>query len=356
MKSKVHKITNTAIAEWLALKAEEATGPNLPRALRHAARSAFLWELDAREVALSGESLQQLDSVGPSIERILLGWFAQPPPISPPPPLRQDFLSLMESRAILKRAELPAYHGDLQMHSRWSDGSASILEMARAGQARGYNYIGITDHSRGLKIAGGIDEDQFATQSKEIDGVNEALKSEGFRVLKSIEMNLNPQGEGDMQSEALAKLDLVVGSFHSRLRVKEDQTERYLAALRNPDVHILGHPRGRIYNYRIGLTADWSRVFREAAALDKAVEIDSYPDRQDLNVGLLKIARETGVRIAIDTDAHHPEQLGYMELGLAAAVRAKIPADRIVNFLPVEKLLAWVKALRKTSQTRRGKS
>lgn len=95
-------------------------------------------------------------------------------------------------------------------------------------------------------------------------------------------MNLSPRGEGDMEPEALRALDLVLGSFHSSLRKTEDQTERYLSAIRNPHVHIHGHPRGRIYNYRLGLTADWSRVFAEAAHLGKAVEIDSYPDRQDL--------------------------------------------------------------------------
>nr|MBA3272970.1 hypothetical protein [Chthoniobacterales bacterium] len=100
--------------------------------------------------------------------------------------------------------------------------------------------------------------------------------------------------EGDMESDALAQLDLVLGSFHSKLRVKEDQTERYLAALRNPDLQILGHPRGRVYNFRVGLTADWSRVFGEAAKLDKAVEIDCYPDRQDMNVSLLRLGATGG--------------------------------------------------------------
>jgi DNA polymerase (family 10) len=159
-------------------------------------------------------------------------------------------------------------------------------------------------------------------------------------------MNLNPRGEGDMSPDALRSLDLVLGSFHSALRTTEDQTERYLAALRNPDVHILGHPRCRIYNFRIGLTADWPRVFAEAARLDKALEIDCYPDRQDLNVELLKIARDHGTRISLGTDAHHAWQLEFIELGLAAAVRAKIPADRILNFMSLLELKDWAKRLR----------
>src|SRR3954449_10472935 len=133
----------------------------------------------------------------------------------------------------------------------------------------------------------------------------------------------------------------------SASRKKEDQTERYLAALRNPDIQILGHPRGRIYNFRMGLKADWPRVFALAAKLDKAVEIDSYPDRQDLNVALLKIARKEGVRISLGTDAHHADQLEFIELGLAAALKARIPADRIINFMGLTSLHAWVAKLRR---------
>ena len=171
-------------------------------------------------------------------------------------------------------------------------------------------------------------------------------------VLRSIEMNLNPRGEGDMSPDALVSLDLVLGSFHSALRSAEDQTERYLAALRNPHIHILGHPRGRIYNFRIGLRADWPRVFSEAAALDKALEIDCYPDRQDLNVALLKIARDHGTRISPGTDAHHAWQLEFIDLGLAAALRAKIPSERIVNFMPVLELKALTQSVR--GRTRSG--
>jgi histidinol phosphatase-like PHP family hydrolase len=109
-------------------------------------------------------------------------------------------------------------------------------------------------------------------------------------------------------------------------------------------VNILGHPKGRVYNYRAGLKADWHRVFATAAKLDKAIEVDCYPDRQDIDGPLLKIARTEGVRIAIDTDAHSPEQFAFVELGLGAVLQAKIPAERVVNFLPVEALLAWARA------------
>jgi DNA polymerase (family 10) len=172
------------------------------------------------------------------------------------------------------------------------------------------------------------------------------MAASGLTVLCSLELNLNPRGEGDMDPKSLARLDIVLGAFHSALRTKEDRTPRYLAALRNPNIQILGHPRGRIYNFRLGLKADWPRVFAQAAKLDKAVEIDSYPDRQDLNVALLKIARKEGVRISLGTDAHQAHQLEFIELGLAAALKARISPDRIVNFLDVTSLREWVRKLR----------
>src|SRR5205085_632669 len=178
-------------------------------------------------------------------------------------------------------------------------------------------------------------------------------KRSALTVLSSLEMNLNPRGEGDMDPKVLAKLDLVLGSFHSQLRTREDQTKRYVAAIRNRDIQVLGHPRGRIYNYRLGLKADWARVFAEARKIDKAVEIDCYPDRQDLNLALLKIARKEGVRISLGTDAHHPWQLEFIELGLAAALKAKIPADRIVNFMSILQLKQWIARVRARRRTRR---
>lgn len=259
-------------------------------------------------------------------------------------------MTLADAQEIVARTPQwkESLRGDLQMHSRWSDGSGTIAEMAAAAQKRQYDYIAITDHSKGLKIAGGIDEAALKRQGTEINATNAASRAAGGRltVLRSIEMNLSPRGEGDMEPSVLRQLDIVLGSFHSVLRKTEDQTERYLSALRNPSVQILGHPRGRIYNYRLGLKADWARVFAEAARLDKAVEIDCYPDRQDLNVALLKVARQEGVRISLGTDAHHPWQLDFIELGLAAALRAKISADRMLNFLPLKALQSWAKRLR----------
>ncbi len=339
----------------LAQQADRETGI-LARAFRRAARSAFLWPKEVTDLAAENRSLTELRAIGPFIEKQIQRWLDQPLPLAKTAAIRQDFISLAEARRLL--AAKPAWsknlRGDLQMHSRWSDGSGAVAEMADAAIARSYEYIAITDHSKGLKIAGGIDEAQLQKQGTEITQLNVSLRKSGRElvVLRSIELNLNPRGEGDMSPESLLALDLVLGSFHSSLRRTEDQTERYLAALRNPHVHILGHPRGRIYNFRIGLTADWPRVFAEATRLDKALEVDCYPDRQDLNVQLLSLARDHGTRISLGTDAHHPWQLEFIELGLAGILRAKLLPQQIVNFMAIEDLKKWIAQLRARSARR----
>jgi histidinol phosphatase-like PHP family hydrolase len=340
-------LSNSEIAELLAREAEKESGI-LARAYRRAARSAFLWPDQVVDLVEQNRPLTELRAIGPFITKRILHWIDNPPKEKPRAPvIRRDFIALADARVLLAKNTQWAkqLRGDLQMHTRWSDGSGTIAEMAQAAYERGHRYIAITDHSKGLKIAGGIDERALRKQATEIAKVS-SLAPEAATVLSSIELNLNPRGQGDMDPKALAKLDLVLGSFHSVLRVKHDQTARYIAALRNPDVQILGHPRGRIYNYRVGLKADWRRVFAEAAKLDKAVEIDCYPDRQDLNLSLLKLVREAGTRISLGTDAHHPWQLEFIDLGLAAALKAKIPDERIINFMSLQDLRNWVRKVR----------
>lgn len=345
-------LTNSEIAELLAVAAESAKQP-LQKALRRASRKAFLWQEEAAQMVLEDRSLEELAGVGPSLNRIIGRWIQDPPDVPKPPEIRAGFFTALQARQILESSPswLQGVKGDLQMHSLWSDGTASIDEMAQAAVARGYEYIAITDHAKGLKIAGGIDESQLDMQAEEIAQINAGMASTAkpFRVLRSIELNLNPSGGGDMEPAALSRLDLVLGCFHSALRKKEDQTERYLAALRNPTLQILGHPRGRIYNFRLGLTADWRRIFDLAAELDKAVEIDAYPDRQDLSGDLVKLAVKAGCRISIGTDSHGPSQLRFMEFGLASALSAGVKRDRILNFMTAEELLGWVASVRELS-------
>ena len=342
-------LDNAAIAELLIREAETATG-HRERALQRAAHAAFMWSEEAVDLVTAGRSLTELAGIGPSLAKRLHGWLDAPPAFESPP-VRREFLTLAQARKVLAtnpqwRARL---NGDLQMHTEWSDGGGTISEMAAAAIERGYTFIAITDHTKGLKIAGGLDEERLEQQGREIAILNKQLRTQGidFTILRSAEMNLSPTGEGDMRTSALRKLDLVLGCFHSALRRTEDQTSRYIAGLRNPDIQILGHPQTRAWNRREGLQADWSKVFAEAVRLDKTVEIDGYADRQDLRLSLLKLARKAGVRISLGTDAHHPEQLAYMELSLAAACLAKIAPERIINFMPLSELKQWVASVRR---------
>jgi histidinol phosphatase-like PHP family hydrolase len=340
-------IRNSEIAELLALESESAKMP-AKKALRRASRRALMWPEEAADILRQRRSLTELQSVGPYIEKLIKRWIDQPPTIGEIPEVRRQFLTSAEAKAVLAKKPdwLRSVRGDLQMHTLWSDGDASIADMADAAIERGYEYIAITDHTKGLKIAGGINEEQLRAQAEEIAQVNDRVRESGLTVLCSAELNINPRGEGDMEPHALRQLDIVLGCFHSSLRTKEDQTTRYVAALRNPDVHILGHPRGRVYNFRLGLTADWPRVFGVAAELDKAVEIDGYPDRQDLNIDLLKLARKAGCRISLGTDSHGAAQLRFMEYSAAAALIAKIPKERILNFMSRDALLQWTASVR----------
>jgi putative hydrolase len=339
-----HEFSNSVIAELLAVAAESAKMP-LQKALRRASRKAFMWPEEAIAIIQAGRSLTELPGVGPTLDRIIREWMNNPPDVPSRPAIREGFLTLTEARQILDRAPdwLSGVKGDLQMHTTWSDGAGSIAEMARAGISRGYDFIAITDHSKGLKIAGGINEAQLEQQSGEIELLRQQLRDEGvqFHLLRSIELNLDTAGNGDMDPRALKQLDVVLGCFHSQLRKKEDQTDRYVAALRNPDIQILGHPRGRIYNFRLGLMADWERVFGVAAELDKAVEIDGYPDRQDLNSDLLKLAKKSGCRISFGTDSHDPAQLRFMDYCLASAIKAGLPRERILNFVTADQIREW---------------
>jgi len=337
-------MTNAQIAELLALESATADGNKL-KALRRASRLAYAWPVEASELLRAGRSVTELPGVGRWIGGRIATWAEDPPEVPAPPSIRDGFTTFAEARAAL--ASDPSWSralkGDLQMHTVYSDGKETIEDMARSGMDLGYEYVAVTDHSKGLRIAGGIDEETLGGQIQEIDALNDSLESQGrrFRVLRSLEMNLKPDGTGDMDPESLGRLDLVLGSFHSSLRVKEDQTDRYLAALGNPDIHVLGHPRGRIYNFRVGLKADWALVFERAAQAGKAVEIDCYPDRQDLDVRLLRLARDAGVMVSVGTDAHNTMEMQFIPIGLAAARAAGVPKDRILNFMSYEELKGW---------------
>jgi histidinol phosphatase-like PHP family hydrolase len=291
-----------------------------------------------------GESLTELRSVGPYLASQLSQWLADPPLLPVPPPSRQGFLSRVEAKEILDSAPLGTVPlGDLHAHTVWSDGKATVMEMAVAAEQRGYNYLAITDHAKNLKIAGGLDEARLEAQGLEIAATNAELQQRGFRVrlLRSSEINFDPQGRPDYPPEILRRLDFVIGAFHSKLRLTEDQTERYLATLLCPEVDVLAHPRGRIFNHRLGLNADWELVCRAAARLGKALEIDGIPDRQDLSGDILALAARHDVWISLGSDAHNTEQLHFLDFALAGALKAGIRPERILNLLTLDQLLEW---------------
>lgn len=303
-----------------------------------------MWPEEAASLLAEGRSLEELYGVGPSIAKRIREWVEKDEPDPEPPDLRRGFLTLAEAKAILE--EHPEYkqmRGDLQMHTVYSDGKATVEEMALEGRSLGYEFIGVTEHTKGLKIAKGMDEEGFAAQSVEIDAVNASFEG-SFRVLKSVEMNLDTVGEGDMEPVFLQGRELVLGSFHSALRDTRDSTPRYVDAINNPYVHVIGHPRARKYGRRLGLHADWAKVLESAALSGTAMEINSYPDRQDLNVEVLELASEENY-FSIGTDAHSTEEMHLFEFGLAAAAKAGIERARILNFWSADEIVEWARAV-----------
>jgi putative hydrolase len=180
----------------------------------------------------------------------------------------------------------------------------------------------------------------LARQHEEIDRLN-AQRGGSFRLLKGIEANIRADGTLDLTADELAQLEIVVAAPHASLRTPLPQTERMIAAVRTPGVHILGHPRGRMYGSRPGVSADWPAVFAAAAEAGVAIEIDGDPARQDLDYLLVPQAIEAGCLFALDSDAHGRRDWTFIETALAHARLAGVPADRIINTWPLERLLAW---------------
>ena len=295
--------------------------------------------------------MTELHSVGPWVGAMIHGWLEDAPLIPEPPETRRGFLTLSDVRSVLMNA--PEWegtpHADLQMHTTDSDGSVPLRGMVSAARDLGLTLVAVTDHSQSLRIARGMDAERLALQGLAIERLNAELAGQGepFRVLRSMEMDVFADGSSDMEADALRDLDLVLGAFHSRLRVTDDQTDRYVAALQNRDVQILAHPRARMFGRRVGLQADWSRVFDEAARTGKALEIDATPARQDLDVDLARSAVRAGVRwFSIGSDAHAVSELEALPFGLAIAALAGVPRDRVLNYQSAAFISAWAAGLR----------
>jgi putative hydrolase len=259
--------------------------------------------------------------------------------------LREYFLSRAAVCRILNDSRmggpsLADYGGDLQMHSEWSDGHPTVIEIGEACHARGYAFAAVTDHSYGLKIAGGMSMQEAVDQRRAIDEINK--KNRAFRLLQGIEANIGADGQLDLTPAEARVFDVVLAAPHARLRRTDDQTERMVTAVENPSVRILAHPRGRITGSRAGVLANWETVFEAAATCRVAIEIDGDPARQDLDYTLAEGALAAGCLFALDSDAHTTAQLAYAETAIAHARLAGIPADRIVNCWPLDRLLSWL--------------
>jgi putative hydrolase len=235
-----------------------------------------------------------------------------------------------------------ALKGDLHTHSDWSDGGSSIEEMARTGKGLGHDYMALTDHSPRLTVARGLSPERLRQQLDAVAEVNERLAP--FRLLTGIEVDINEDGSLDQEDELLARLDVVVASVHSKLRMESDlMTPRMISAVRNPHTDILGHCTGRLVTGRgrPESTFDAAAVFGACAETDTAVEINSRPERLDPPRRLLKMVVAAGCKVAIDTDGHAPGQLEWQMNGCRRAAECGVPAEAIVNTWPADRLLAW---------------
>jgi DNA polymerase (family 10) len=231
---------------------------------------------------------------------------------------------------------------DLHMHSTWSDGKCSILEMARFAQARGRQYIAITDHSASLGIANGLSIERLWQQAEEIRQANEVMGPD-FRILHGTEMEIRADGTLDYPDDVLAKLDFVIASLHVSLSQPRAQvTERLLNALHNPHVDMIGHPSGRLLPDRDGADLDWEVVLDTAVTTRTILEINANPRRLDLRDTLVRRAVELGIPLAINCDAHHTDHFDFLHYGVATAQRGWATADLVVNTWPLPELLTFL--------------
>jgi len=261
-----------------------------------------------------------------------------------PPELREDRGEIEAARKgelprLVERADI---QGDLQAHTTWSDGQASVAEMAEAARARGLRYLLITDHSYGMAIAGGLRAEELRQQRAEIEAAD--ARYDDLRVLAGVEVEIRADGTLDLPDEVLAGQDLVVASLHTGLRSgRERTTQRVLAAMRNPHVDILAHPTGRLIGQREGADLDVEAVLQAAAETGTAIEINAHPNRLDLPDIYVRRAVELGVKLAINSDAHDPQGFDLLFFGVATARRGWATPPDVINTWSLDDLLAWAK-------------
>ncbi|MGH9115518.1 MAG: PHP domain-containing protein, partial [Acidimicrobiales bacterium] len=282
--------------------------------------------------------LRTVSGVGDTTERIIMEVLAGSTP---------GYLVELERRPVPElstaaREVREVLRGDCHSHSDWSDGGSPIEAMARAAAALGHSYLALTDHSPRLTVAHGLDATRLRRQLEVVDRLNEQLSP--FRILTGIEVDILEDGSLDQDDDLLARLDVVVASVHSKLRMDGPaMTRRMVAAVENPHSDILGHCTGRILvgRGRKPSSFDPRAVFEACARTGTAVEVNSRPERRDPPPNLLEIAIDAGCMVSIDTDAHAPGQLEWLGLGCEQAAEAAVPLPRIVNGWDAGSLLEW---------------
>ena len=254
-----------------------------------------------------------------------------------PPELRENRgeFAAAEARRLPRLVTLQDLKGDLHMHTTATDGRADAETMALAARAAGLQYIAITDHSQSLAMANGLDETRAREHARAIRALNDRL--DGITVLAGIECDIRPDGSMDLADDCLATLDIVIASIHSAFNMDEQQmTDRILAAIANPYVDVVAHPTGRLILRREGYRVDMDRILAAAADAGVALEINSQADRLDLDDRHARLARERGVKLIVDSDAHSPAALGNLRWGALTARRAWLEPDDVLNARPLD--------------------
>jgi len=260
------------------------------------------------------------------------------------PELREDNGEIEASQKgkLPNLVRLEDIKGDLHVHTNWSDGTESIEDLAKIAQGMGYEYIAVADHSKSLKVAGGLDEDELMLQVKEIRKINKRIK--GFKILAGIEVDILGNGELDLDDSALKEMDVVVGAIHSKFSMSEkEMTERVLEAIRNENLDILAHPTGRLIGRRNPYEADIDKIMRESADTKTALEINCFPDRLDLNGPNAKRAKQMGAKISLGTDTHAASNLYFMKFGVGMARRGWLESKDVLNTWSAKEILDYLK-------------
>jgi putative hydrolase len=346
-------MTNTEIAAGLQRWSyDPRMSARAREALARAGRRLLFVDGSVEEYA-AARTLTDLPRVGPFVARIIHELLDGSRPLSPEvdswpeaartahektEASRADFIALHDARLLMQSRAASRPGGDLQMHTTWSDGASTPRGMITGARALGHQFIAITDHSQGLRIAGGMSIERMKRQRSALRRLTDRS---GFRVFAGLETNISPTGAIDVEPADLVGTEVVLASPHSGLRRKEDQTVRLVAAVSHAAVHILGHPRGRMFGIPRGVVARWAEVFAAAREHGTAIEVNAYPDRQDIDHSLIREGVDAGCLFSIGSDSHAVHELAYVDIAVAHLITAGAPFERVVNYWPLHRLEAW---------------